>query len=116
MKTVSILDFGAVENNKLQTSTIQKAIDHVFLAGGGKVIVPKGVYLTCSTRLRSNINLHLEKGAILRGSQNPEDYFYMFFSRKLLNLWSQISTDSRAKVGKSVNSLSERLQNILYNN
>ena len=57
--------------------------------------------------------------ALVLPLENPEDYFYMFFSRRLLYLWSQISTDSRAKavqVGKSVNSLSERLQNILCNN
>ena len=44
---------------------------------------------------------------------------FMFFSKRLLNLWAQISTDSRAKavqVGKSIKSLSERLQNILHNN
>ena len=94
MKTVSILDFGAVENNKLQTSAIQKAIDHVFLAGGGKVIVPKGVYLTGSIRLRSNINLHLEKGAILRGSQNPEDYFSCYIDDKIEPLSSSEITDA----------------------
>ena len=76
MKTiVSITDFGAVSNGTLQTKQIQAAIDHCFLQGGGEVVVPSGVYLTGSIRLRSNITLRLKKNAILKGVRDPEEYY-----------------------------------------
>jgi len=75
MKTVNILDYGAIVSDLLQTAKIQKAIDDCFLAGGGKVIVPCGVFRVGCIRLRSNVALYLESGAILEGSRNPDDYF-----------------------------------------
>ena len=74
MKTVSILDFGAAVSDSLQTKAIQAAIDEVYLSGGGRVVVPCGVFLTGGIRLRSHVELYLESGAILRGSLNPDDY------------------------------------------
>lgn len=73
--TVNIRDFGAVCNDELQTKAIQDAIDHCFLAGGGEVRIPAGVYLTGGIRLRSRVTLHLLEGAVLKGSRDPEDYF-----------------------------------------
>ena len=73
--TVSICDFGAKADGKLQTANIQAAIDHVFLQGGGVVVVPTGVYLTGGIRLRSNITLYIEKNAVLKGVRDPEEYF-----------------------------------------
>lgn len=74
MLTVSILEFGAAVCDRLQTEAIQRAIDRVYLAGGGRVVVPCGVFLTGGIRLRSHVELYLESGAILRGSHDPEDY------------------------------------------
>lgn len=54
---------------------IQKTIDEVSAAGGGRVTVPAGVHESGSIRLRSGIELHLEKGAIIRGGTRSEDYF-----------------------------------------
>ena len=82
-KTVNIKDFGACENEALQTRAIQEAIDTVFLAGGGEVQIPCGTYLTGGIRLRSNITLHLLEGAILKGSQNPEDYYSCYTCDKV---------------------------------
>jgi polygalacturonase len=76
--TVSICDFGAKADGKLQTANIQAAIDHVFLQGGGVVVVPTGVYLTGGIRLRSNITLYIEKNAVLKGVRDPEEYFGYF--------------------------------------
>ena len=73
-KVYNIKDFGAVVCDRLQTKAIQNAIDECFLAGGGKVVVPKGIYRVAGIRLRSDVHLHLESGAILEGSRNPEDY------------------------------------------
>lgn len=73
--TYNILDFGAKVCDTLQTEKIQAAIDECFKAGGGEVIVPSGIYRTGGLRLRSNVALHMMEGAILEGSDNPEDYF-----------------------------------------
>jgi len=70
----NILDFGAKTSDFLQTEKIQKAIDTCFLNGGGEVVIPTGVFKTGGLRLRSNVTLHLLSGAVLEGSENPEDY------------------------------------------
>lgn len=72
---VSITDFGAVANGELQTAKIQAAIDACHRRGGGEVRVPAGTFCTGGIRLRSHVTLHLLRGAVLRGSRNPEDYF-----------------------------------------
>ncbi len=72
--TLSISDLGARTTDILQTELIQSAIDAVFLAGGGTVEIPAGIYRTGGLRLRSNVTLHLQSGAILEGSDNPDDY------------------------------------------
>ncbi len=71
----SIIEFGAISDGKtLNTNAIQKAIDSVSADGGGRVCVPKGVFLTGTLRLRDHIELHLEEGAVLKGSPNLNDY------------------------------------------
>ena len=76
MKTWNILDYGACYSDQLQTEKIQKAIDDCFLAGGGRVVIPCGIYVTGDLRIRSGVELYLESGAILQGSRNPEDYYH----------------------------------------
>lgn len=75
-KKYSILDYGAVPgSDALQHGAIQAAIDACFLAGGGEVVIPGGVFRTGGIRLRSNVTLHLLSGAVLEASREPEDYF-----------------------------------------
>ena len=74
MSVFSITDFGAVTSDRLQTKAIQDTIDACFLSGGGRVVIPCGIFITGGIRLRSGVELYLESGAILRGSENPEDY------------------------------------------
>lgn len=63
---VSIVDFGAVgDGMTLCTKAIQDAIDEVAQKGGGHVDVPAGVWLTAPIELKDNIDLHLDKNAIL---------------------------------------------------
>ena len=75
MKTFNILDYGAKTSDSLQTRAIQAAIDDCFLSGGGRVIIPCGLFLIGGLRIRSGVQLYLESGAILKGSVHPEDYF-----------------------------------------
>jgi len=70
-----ITDFGAVQGDKKLTSeAIAKAIDAASQTGGGSVIIPKGEWLTGAIHFKSNVNLHLNKGAVLLFSDNPDDY------------------------------------------
>lgn len=56
-------------------TAIQRAIDAAAAAGGGRVVVPAGEYPSGSLRLRSHVELHLEKGCVIRGGTRSEDYF-----------------------------------------
>lgn len=75
MKIFNVRDYGAKTADTLQTDAIQKAIDDCFLAGGGRVVIPCGVFLTGGLRIRSGVELYLESGAILKGSREAKDYF-----------------------------------------
>lgn len=82
-KTFLITDFGAVEGDSasLCHESINKAIQACHDAGGGKVVVPQGIFYTGPLTLLSNVNLHIEKGATLKFSTNPADYFPAVLSR-----------------------------------
>lgn len=78
----SIADFGAIEGGKtLNTEAIKQAIGAANQAGGGRVIVPAGVWLTGAIHLKSNVNLHLTENAELRFSDQFKDYLPGVFSR-----------------------------------
>ena len=74
-QTYAITNYGAVADGKtLATAAIQKAVDACNRTGGGTVDVPPGTFLTGTISLKSNVNLHLESGAVLLGSPNINDY------------------------------------------
>lgn len=70
----SIVDFGARSNGEKCTEAIARAIGACADAGGGRVIVPDGVFHTGAIRLKSNVELCLSSGAVLDFSDDPEDY------------------------------------------
>ncbi|MDI3320994.1 glycoside hydrolase family 28 protein [Pinibacter soli] len=71
----NITSFGAVPGDKNATfRAIAKAIDTANKIGGGVVIIPKGLWLTAQLHFKSNVELHLEKDAVLEFSERPEDY------------------------------------------
>ena len=70
-----ITDFGAIGDSKtLNTEAIQKAINTAHNKGGGRVVVPKGVFRSGSIVLKSNVEFHVSKNGTLLGSTNPKDY------------------------------------------
>jgi len=73
--TVNITDFGAVGDGLTKnTQAFEKAIAAAAAKGGGKVIIPRGLWLTGPIVLRSNINLHAEAGAMVIFSKDFNDY------------------------------------------
>lgn len=62
------------DGSTLVTTIIQQAIDEAAASGGGVIYFPAGTYLTGAIRLKSNITLHLDAGAVLKFSDNPDHY------------------------------------------
>jgi polygalacturonase len=70
-----VTEFGATPDGRtLCTSAIQSAIDACAKAGGGKVVVPPGRFLTGPLFLKSNLEFEIVAGATLLGSTNFSDY------------------------------------------
>ncbi|NDW10232.1 glycoside hydrolase family 28 protein [Dysgonomonas sp. 520] len=73
--SVSIADFGGVsDGSTLNTEAFAKAMDALASKGGGTLIVPSGVWYTGPIVFKSNINLHLEKGALILFSADFDLY------------------------------------------
>jgi len=63
---VKLTDFGGVGDGiTLNTEAFAKAIDALSKKGGGKLVVPQGVWHTGPIVLKSNIELHLKSGAVI---------------------------------------------------
>jgi polygalacturonase len=74
-KTFSVLTYGAVANGKIDdTDAFAKTIAACNAAGGGHVIVPVGNYLTGAIILKSNVDLHLENGAVIIFSGDEHEF------------------------------------------
>lgn len=74
-KEFIITAFAAKADGKTNNAKfIQAAINKAAAAGGGKVVVPKGKFVTGPIVLKSGVELHLQQGAVLLGSTNRLDY------------------------------------------
>lgn len=74
-KAYSIKDFGGIGNGKfLNTKAFETAISAINQNGGGKLIIPAGVWLTGPIELKSNINFHVEEGAIVQFSDDINQF------------------------------------------
>ena len=77
-----ITQFGAIGDGAADCSqAIRRAIIACSQAGGGRVNVPSGVFLTGAIHLKSNVDLHISAGATLRFSRDPRKYLPVVFSR-----------------------------------
>jgi len=63
------------------TDAIRKAIEACHAAGGGRVVVPPGVFQTGAVHLKSNVNLHISEGATLKFSPDPAKYLPVVYTR-----------------------------------
>ena len=77
-----ITNFGALPDGRTDcTAAIHDAIEACARAGGGRVIVPAGEFLTGAIHLLSGVNLHLETDAVLRFRTDPTAYLPPVFTR-----------------------------------
>ena len=72
---VCLKDYGADPTGQtLCTEAFAKAIDTLYKMGGGHLIVPAGVWVTGPIELKSNIDLHLEHGAVIQFAADENLY------------------------------------------
>ncbi|BAV07321.1 Polygalacturonase [Filimonas lacunae] len=62
------------DSNTVNTQAIQTAINNCSAKGGGVVVIPKGVFLSGALFLQKGVHLQIEKGGVLKGTTNPNDY------------------------------------------
>jgi len=73
--TFNIVNYGAVADGMtLNSVAINKAIDECAQKGGGTVLIPRGSFVTGPIIMKSNINLHLAKGALVIFSSDFNQY------------------------------------------
>jgi polygalacturonase len=71
----NIINYGAINDGQtLNTNAFTQSINACTKAGGGKVIVPAGLWLTGPIELKSNVNLVVEHGAIVQFSNDRTLY------------------------------------------
>lgn len=74
-RVVNITDHGAIPGGEVKnTAAFAAAIHAIADAGGGRVVVPAGVWLTGPIHLQSHVELHLTEDAVIKFSDVIEDY------------------------------------------
>lgn len=71
---VNVRNFGAKGDDKaIDSPAVNAAIDFAASKGGGTVFFPAGVYACYTIRLKSNITLHLDPGAVIVAASTPQE-------------------------------------------
>lgn len=77
-----VVKHGAVADGKTDcTTAIARAIEACHAAGGGRVVIAGGTIVTGAVHLKSNVNLHIAKGATLKFIPNPARYLPVVYTR-----------------------------------
>lgn len=77
-----ITRYGAVGDGTTDcTKAFRDAVEACHDAGGGRVVVPPGKFLTGAIHLKSGVNLHLAKDATIQFSTDPKQYLPVVFAR-----------------------------------
>jgi len=78
----AVTEFGAVADPAKDSSeAITRAIARCNEAGGGRVVIPSGVFATGPIHLKSRVNLHVSEGATLKFSRDPKRYLPVVYTR-----------------------------------
>src|SRR6476660_1850718 len=76
-----ITKYGAVGDGQKDCSeAITRAIAECSRMGGGRVVVPSGIYATAAIHLKSNVNLQVSTGATLRILLDPKRYLPLVYT------------------------------------
>ena len=74
-RSVSLTDFGGIgDGSTLNTEAFARAIDALAEQGGGRLVVPAGIWLTGPIGMKSHIDLHVERGALIVFSTDQDLY------------------------------------------
>ncbi len=74
-KDFLVTEYGAIsDGTTVNTKAIQSAIDAAHKRKGGRVVFPKGEFISGSIELKNGVELYLKDGGSLLGSTNPSDY------------------------------------------
>jgi polygalacturonase len=77
-----LTDFGAVSDGTTDcTDSFRKAIQKCHDEGGGKIIIPPGIYLSGAIHMLSNVHMHFEEGAKILFTTNKEKYLPNVYTR-----------------------------------
>jgi polygalacturonase len=91
---VSLEEFGGMGNGvKLNTEAFAKALDALSRKGGGRLVVSPGIWLTGPIKLRSGVDLHLERGAVIQFSRD-----YKLYPLTIINLKGEKEVDSTSPI------------------
>ncbi|MFC6998915.1 glycoside hydrolase family 28 protein [Rufibacter roseus] len=86
--SVSITKYGAVGDGITKnTKAFEQAINDVAANGGGRVVIPRGLWYTGPIVMKSNVNLHAEAGSMVIFSKDFNDYELVETSFEGLNTW-----------------------------
>ncbi len=92
---------GNGDGRTLNTTAFAQAFAMLAAKGGGKLIVPPGIWLTGPIQLRSNVELHLERGALIQFSRD-----YKLYPLTIVDLKGEKSVDSTSPIS------GENLENV----
>ena len=86
-------DFGCGDGQTLNTEAFEKALATLAKNSGGKLVVPPGIWLTGPIKLRSNIELHVERGALIQFSGD-----YKLYPLTVIDLKGEKEVDSTSPI------------------
>lgn len=91
--SVNVADYGSGDGHTLNTDAFEKAFAALANQGGGKLIVPPGIWLTGPIHLRSSTELHLERGALIQFSRD-----YRLYPLAVIDMKGEKQVDSTSPI------------------
>ena len=88
---------GGGDGRTLNTAAFEKACSVLAAKGGGELIVPPGIWLTGPIKLRSNINLHVERGALIQFSGD-----FKLYPLTVIDLKGEKEVDSTSPISAEI--------------